>query len=159
LKRKERISVNRKANLYSFIFDPMNFSLAKYDAKVLMAFGETFTEEKGEFLNWLLKNGYPELAALSSAIKGSEEAVKWLLMNRYRHFAALDAAIDKQQPAYRWLLANGHDFLAVFSDAVNQNPVAMQWFKKHDLGVFLLLAKKIHDFRENQTYDYHKMHF
>jgi len=137
----------------------MNFSLAKYDTKVLMAFSETFSEEDGAFLKWLLTNGYPELAALSSAIKGSDEAVKWLLMNNYRHYAALDAAIDKQLPAYRWLLANGHDFLAVFSDTVNQNPVAMQWFKKHDLGIFLLLAKKIHDFRENQTYDYHKMHF
>lgn len=137
----------------------MNYSLAKYDVKVLVAFGETFSEENGEFLNWLVKNGYPELAALSSAIRGSEEAVRWLLTNKYRHYAALDAAIDKQLPAYRWLLANGHDLLAVFSDAVNQNSVAISWFKKHDLGIFLMLAKKINDFRENQTYDYHKIHF
>ena len=137
----------------------MNLSLAKYDIKVLMAFGETFSEKDGVFLNWLLKNKYPELAALSSAIRGSEEAVKWLVMNKYRHYAALDAAIDKQMPAYRWLIANGHDFLAVFADAVNRNPVAMQWFKKHDLGIFLMLAKKIYDYRENQTFDYHKMHF
>jgi len=142
-----------------YIWPDMNFSLAKYDAKVLMAFSETFSEEDGAFLQWLLNNGYPELAALSSAIRGSEEAVKWLLTNKYRHYAALDAAIDKQLPAYRWLLANGHDFLAVFADAVNRNPVALHWFKKHHLEIFILLAKKIHDFRENQTFDYHKIHF
>ncbi len=137
----------------------MNFSLAKYDAKVLLAFGETFTESDGAFLNWLLKNGYPELAALSSAIRGSEDAVQWLLNNKFKHYAALDAAIDGDVKAYNWLLANGHDILAVFSDAVNKNLNAINWFNKHNLMIFNHLAKKINAFRDNQTYDYHKLHF
>ena len=137
----------------------MNLSLAKYDPKVLMAFGETFTEEDGAFLNWLLKNGYPELAALSSAIRGSEEALSWLLNNKYRHYAALDAAIDGKQDAYNWLLTNGHDILALFTDAVNKKPDAVRWFNKHNLQIFNHLAKKINIFRDNQTFDYHKLHF
>ena len=137
----------------------MNLSLAKYDIKVLMAFGETFSEEDSAFYDWLLNNGYPELAALSSAIRGSEEATQWLLTNKYRHYAALDSAIDGKVDAYNWLLANGHDILAVFADAVNKKPNAINWLNTHNLEIFNHLARKINGFRDNQTFDYHKLHF
>ena len=54
-----------------------------------MAFGETFTEKDGAFHKWLLQNGYPELAALSSAIRGSYEAADWLMKNNFPQFAAI----------------------------------------------------------------------
>ena len=54
--------------------------MLNYPPKVLMAFGETFDENEKRY-NWLLHNGYPELAALSSAILGREEDFTWLMAN------------------------------------------------------------------------------
>jgi len=133
--------------------------MLSYPPKILMAFGETFSEEKGEFLNWLLENGYPELSALSNGIRGSKEAAAWLFKNKFPHFAAFDNAVGGSEQAYKWLLDNEHDLLAVFVDAINNNMEALAWFKNHDLEIFIHLSRKIRNFRENQTFDYHKLHF
>jgi len=68
-----------------------------YPPKILLAFGETFNDNGDNFHQWLLENGYPELAALSSGIKGSKEAIDWLLKNKYPQYAAFDDAIDKNR--------------------------------------------------------------
>ena len=124
-----------------------------------MAFGETFSDDDGEFLQWLVDNGYQELAALSSGIKGSEEAAIWLIKNKYGSLAALDHAINGSAPAYKWLIDNEHDLLAVFVDAINNNTESLAWFKNNKLEIFIHLSRKIRMFRENQTFDYHKLHF
>lgn len=134
-------------------------AMLDYPPKILLAFGETFSETDGAFHRWLLENGYPELAALSSAIRGSYEAADWLLKNKYPHFAALDGAIDKQPKAYAWLRQYGYDFLVIFADAVNQRPEAEQWLRHNNLPLFLRLAEKIRRFRDSQTFNYHKIHF
>jgi len=92
-----------------------------YPPKILMAFGETFGDEGENFYKWLLENGYPELAALSSGIRGSKEAIEWLLKNKYPQYAALDGAIDKQAGAYAWLRKFKFNFLTVFADALMKN--------------------------------------
>jgi len=132
--------------------------MVDYPVKVLIAFGETFAGNE-ELLNWLLNNGYPELAALSSAIRGSEEAFKWLMANGFPELAALDSAIDEDKKAYDWLNYHKHFFLAVLSDACHNQPEAIAWLTRHDLKIFLLIAAKIRHFRDNQTFDYHKIHF
>lgn len=130
-----------------------------YDTKVLMAFGETFSEEDGEFLNYLLTNGYPELAALSSGIRGSNEAVAWLFKNKYPHFAAFDNAVCGSVGAYSWLIENDQNLLAVLVDAINNDTKALAWFKNRNLEIFIHISRKIRNFREGQTFDYHKIHF
>lgn len=130
-----------------------------YPVKILMAFGETFEPEGDEFYNWLLENGYPELAALSSGIKGSKEAIAWLMKNKFPQFAAFDGAIDKDVKAIGWLVKHKFDFLVVFADAINKKPEALKWLKSKDLGVFLRLAGKISAYGDKQSFDYHKLHF
>lgn len=130
-----------------------------YPAKIWLAFGETFTEKGQPFVDWLMKNGYPELGALSHAIRGSEEALGWLMKNRFFHLAALDGAIDQDQKAYKWLHDHGHLFLIVFADACHGSKNAVDWFKKNELVAFLTIAGKIKEWRDGQTFDYHKLHF
>ena len=43
-----------------------------------MAFGCTFEPGGEEFFEWLMRNGYPELGALSNTIQGDHEAKDWL---------------------------------------------------------------------------------
>ena len=133
--------------------------MLQYPPKVLLAFGETFTETDGAFLNWLLHNGYPELAALSSAIRGSYDAQNWLLKNKFPHLAVLDEAIDNKMEAYGWLKKYNYDFLIVFVDAIHEKKEALNWLEKKNLQLFIRLAVKIRNFRDNQTFDYHKYPF
>ena len=44
--------------------------MTHYPIKILMAFGCTFEPEGDEFFEWLMRNGYPELGALSQTIQG-----------------------------------------------------------------------------------------
>jgi hypothetical protein len=81
------------------------------------------------------------------------------MKHKYQHYAALDAAIDKNQAAYAWLMKYEFYFLAVLADAVNEKPDAIAWLRKKELDIFLLIAEKIRNFRNNQTFDYHKLHF
>ena len=74
-----------------------------YDVKILTAFAMTFDNQGEDFYQWLLNNGYPELAALSEAIKGSKLAFKWLIDNKYHHLAAIDSVLDGSQNAKIWL--------------------------------------------------------
>ncbi|MFH1122008.1 MAG: hypothetical protein V1775_19475 [Bacteroidota bacterium] len=140
------------------VFNLISDSMLDYPVKILIAFGETFSGND-EILGWLLKNGYPELAALSSAIRGSEQAFGWLMTHGYPQLAALDSAIDDDKKAYAWLNHHKHYFLAVLSDAVHNQPGAIDWLTRNDLKVFLMIAAKIRHFRDNQIFDHHKMHF
>lgn len=74
-----------------------------YDVKILTAFAMTFDANGEPFNQWLLNNGYPELAALSDAIKGSKLAFQWLVKNKYYHFAAFDSILDDSKDARFWL--------------------------------------------------------
>jgi hypothetical protein len=90
--------------------------LLKYPAKILVAFGEAIGDNK-EIQDWLLKNGYPELAALAFSIRGSNEAFTWLMKNDHLSLAALDSAIDEDPKAYQWLIDNHLPTHVVFADA------------------------------------------
>ena len=138
---------------------PTLHKMLSYDPKILMAFGETFSEEDGEFHKLLMESGYSELAALSSGIRGSQEATVWLMKNKYSHLAAFDNAVGGSVQAYKWLVENDQNLLAVFVDAINDDTEALIWFKKHKLEIFIHLSRKIRTFREGQTFDYHKLHF
>ena len=132
--------------------------MLNYPPKIILAFGETISGNN-EILNWLLKNGYGELAALSYSIRGSQEAFTWLMNNGYTHFAALDSAIDNDAKAYKWLGDHKYPFLIVFADACHGKKEAMDWMVRNNLTGMLRVTQKIREFRYNQIYDYHKMHF
>jgi hypothetical protein len=129
-----------------------------YPPKIIAAWGETFFGNQ-EIMNWLLKNGFPELAALSYAIQGSEDAFDWLMNNGFPHLAALDSAIDNDPKAYLWLKAQRLYFSAVFADACRGNGEAIEWFIRHDLRSVLRITQRIRELRDSHTFDYHKLHF
>jgi mono/diheme cytochrome c family protein len=107
--------------------------MEEYPVKVLLAFGETF-KGNAELHRWLMENGYPE-------------------------FAALDSAIDNKVGAYLWLRNNDFEILAAFADACNRKTEAAAWLKERGLEVFLYLADCINHFRDNQYFDHHKKRF
>ena len=135
------------------------YTMLNYEPKILLAFGETFDENGEEFFKWLLDNGYPELAALSSCIKGSKEARDWLMKNKLTHFAAFDGAIDGKADAIEWLSEHDFHFYIVFAEAIHKKAQALKWFRDNNLEMFVHLAGKISGYADRQTFDYHKIHF
>lgn len=129
-----------------------------YPAKIWLAFGESVNGNE-EILNWLMDNGYPELAALAQAVRGSEQATDWLLSQKYYHLAALDAAIDEDMRAYEWLNRHRHFFLIIFADACRGKPAAIRWFTDRGLEGILNIAVTIKKLRDNTTFDYHRKNF
>lgn len=124
-----------------------------------MAFAQTFEDNGAEFNKWLLENGYPELSALSEAIRGSERATKWLMDNKFYHLAALDAAIDNKTAAFQWLQRYDYKIRVLLVEAVHGNQSAINILTTNNLDIFLIIAQKIRKYLDNKTFDYHKMNF
>lgn len=134
--------------------------LQKYPVKILIAFGEAI-DGNVEIYKWLLNNGYPELAALTSAIHASRDALAWLLKN-HPMLAILSNAMDREKYAINWLIKNNQDFLLKFAEACNNDQKARRWFAENNLEIFNLLAEKISEVLKQQKrehFDYHKFSF
>lgn len=129
----------------------------RYKVEVLIAFGEALKGNK-EIYNWLLNNGYPELAALSNSIRGSNKAFDWLLKN-YPQLAALDHVIDGHPAPLPWLKKHGYDFYIIFAHACQKRPEALDYLKKRKLKVYLYLADIINQCLKDKEHDYHKKRF
>jgi hypothetical protein len=134
---------------------------SNYDPKIVLALGEAINRNF-EIHQWLLQNGYPELAALASSLQADVQAFQWLLKNGYPQFAAFSNAIDEDTGAYEWLAKNNFRLLAILVDAAYLKPEALRFLKEQKLEIFLRLALKIRKMKEEQhrEYDfYYKMHF
>lgn len=135
--------------------------MVHYPAKIIVAFGEAI-DGNTKIYKWLLNNGYPELAALTSSIHAHKDAFEWLLKH-YPKYAVLSNAIDGEKNAIEWLKRYKLNFLVTFAEACNRkDKKAMNWLKKNNLELFISLAEKIHDILVQQrrdASDYHKLNF
>lgn len=132
--------------------------LETYPTKILLAFTEAVGGNEDLF-EWLLKNGYPELALLSKSIRGGEASNQILIQQNFPQFAAFDAAIHGDVNAIIWLKKHKFVFLIRLADASRGTEIALKWFAKKDLKIFIMLSKKIKSFIDSQVFDVHKKHF
>ena len=135
--------------------------MVHYPIKILIAFGEALTGNTKIF-NWLLNNGYPELAALANSLQTNDEAFDWLMKNGYPQYAALSNAVDDFEDAYEWLKAHKFDLLVLIADASKGDISAIKELENKGLKMFTIIAKKIQYIKDQQQRaydDYHKIHF
>ncbi|MEI6822992.1 MAG: hypothetical protein WCL51_13750 [Bacteroidota bacterium] len=116
--------------------------MLEYDVKILLAFGKAL-DGYNEYFEWLLNNGYPELAALSNAIRGDEGAVQWLLKSNYPQYGVLSNAMDNETNAVQWLIDFKDEFLLQFAQASRGNEDSIEWLRRKQLNIFIMLAEKI----------------
>jgi len=133
--------------------------MTHYPTKILMAFGCTFEPEGDEFFEWLMRNGYPELGALSQTIQGDTKAKDWLMEHGFPHLAAIDSVIDKEPKAEEWLIKNHFEVNLAFAKAINRDDDAIEWLEKKELQVFIILADKIRKYLDDKYLNFHKIHF
>ncbi len=132
-------------------------SLLDYDAKILLAWNESLKGDR-RFTDFLLHNGFPELAALSRAILSDVDALKWLMDNGYPEFAILSDAIDDEDEAIAWLEKYHCDFLSKFAAACRKDDEAIKWFVDNKLDIFILIIRTIHDILLFQSWDSSDVH-
>jgi hypothetical protein len=135
--------------------------LYEYPPKILIATGEAIARNV-KIHQWLLKNGYPELAAFAATLQADKEAFTWLMTHGFNHLAAFCNAVDGDEKAKQWLIDHHFDFLLVLLGAVEENPKAIAWLKQNNLKIFIVIVQKIIKLKEEQHRDYndyHKVHF
>ena len=116
--------------------------MTHYPAKILMAFACTFESEQGdEFADWLMRNGYPELVALSQTIQGDTKAKDWLMEHGFPQLAAIDSVN------------------LAFAKAINRDDDATDWLEKHELQILIVIADKIRNYLDDKYLNFHKIHF
>ena len=133
-------------------------NLYDYPVKILLALEMAISGDK-EFFDWLLKNGFPELAALSNAIRGNTDAINWLTANGYRHFAAFDAASVDDDNAMNWLEKHEFHFLSTLAKASRGQQESIDKLNSMGLEIFVRIAWRIKEFADGQTFDYHRLPF
>lgn len=131
--------------------------LTDYDTKVLIAFNLSLNGEK-KFTNFLMENGFPELAALSAAIHSDTDALQWLLDHGWPEFAILSNAIDNEEHAIAWLDKYNCLFLSTFAAACRKDEEAIRWFAENDLDLFLIMIRNIQQILLHQAWDSSDVH-
>ncbi|MBE6346527.1 MAG: hypothetical protein E7067_04890 [Lentimicrobiaceae bacterium] len=134
-------------------------TMLDYPVKILMALAMTFDEEGEPFHRWLLENGYPELAALSDAIKGSDNATEWLMKNKYYHLVAFDAAIDNKAEARKWLERYNYPILILLADAINHKESSIKYLIDNKLDIYVVLSQKIRKALTKDSFNPYKINF
>ena len=87
-----------------------NKGLEKYDAKILLAWGESI-DGNSKITQWFMKNSYIELGLFHYALRNEKRSREWLLNNGYPHLMALINGIEGRQNALVWLKTHGYDIL------------------------------------------------
>ncbi|MCQ2264277.1 MAG: hypothetical protein MJZ70_08325 [Bacteroidales bacterium] len=127
-------------------------SLLDYDPKILLAWGEALKGDR-RFTDFLMNNGFPELAALARAILSDTDALQWLMENGYPEFSILSDAIDDEDEAIEWLEKAHCDFLSKFAAACRKDDAAIKWFVDNELHGFIPFIRTIHDILLFQSWD------
>lgn len=131
--------------------------IKEYPAKVLLAWAEAI-EGNIKIRDWLLKNGYQELAIFTYAIRNLEEPREWLVKNNHPHLMALIEGAEGNIKATEWLKKNGFSALAEVALMGDGNIEAEKWLAKHGHKELIYIGTKINHLKsdiEDRNNDYH----
>ena len=92
---------------------------------------------------WLVINGFTELADFSDAVFDDEKAFRRLMQGKHYELAAIVDVLGGKVEAKKWLLLNGFREHAALCDAVEENKSAIMWLNKFGHPGWLLVAKAI----------------
>jgi len=114
-----------------------------YDKETFARLCKLIQQEDEESRNWLMNNGYRELAEFWDAIDGVEKSFSWLMENGHRPLAAAVDAISGNDKAKVWLLQSGYRQIAAFVDACSGSASAVNWLVQNREPGWIMVAKEI----------------
>jgi len=114
-----------------------------YENSALLKLCALIREEEGA-RQWLIDNGYRELAEFWEANERVEKSFRWLLENNHRELAALVDALHSEEKAKMFLVKAGHPELAAVVDAADGNKTAVVFLLKSGNKGWLAVAREIY---------------
>lgn len=131
----------------------------QYPAKVLLAWAAAIRGD-AKISQWLMKNGYSELAIFEYALYHKEDARQWLLQNGFEHLMATIAAAEGDAKAMHWLETYQWEVLAHVARVADGYEPSEEWLKLRGHGEMLLVAREmraVKDEIERDNNDVHKI--
>ena len=136
----------------------MKINRIDYPVKVLVIWSEAIGGNR-EMRDWLMKNGFRELAMFVYGIYNMDEARKWLMDNGFPHFMALLNGIEGKEDAVKWLEQHNFAVMAKVAKAADGYYAERDWLMQND-KLFALIAQRIKyikdQIHENNS-DYHRI--
>jgi hypothetical protein len=130
-----------------------------YPAKVILAWAEAISGNR-EIRDWLMQNGYPELAVFVFALHNQPEPRQWLMDNGFPHLMALINGAEGKPNAILWLRNNGYDILEKMARAADNNEDALLWLFEngyHDMATVAQRMRKVKNDIEENNSDVHRI--
>ncbi len=129
-----------------------------YPVKILVAWGEAITGNI-KIRDWLMKNGYTELALFTYALRNNDEAKLWLIKNNFQHLTALVNGIEGNKQALRWLEEYDFNLLKKMAIAADNDTRAMEDLMRSDklLAMLAMKMEAVKDEIERDNNDAHKI--
>lgn len=129
----------------------------QYPAKVLLAWGEAISGNR-EIRNWLMANGYEELALTCHAMHHVQSARSWLMANHHPHLMALVSGAEGNPEAIQWLDRFGFSYLKEVALGADNDDEAVKRLLKAGQREWAGIALKIRAVKNQIEADNNDMH-
>jgi len=129
----------------------------QYPAKVLLAWGEAISGNS-EIRDWLMANGYPELALTCHALRLTDSARSWLLANGHPHLMALVSGSEGNAQAIVWLDKFGFNFLKDVALGADNDDEAITRLLKANQREWAGISLKIRAVKNQIETEHNDMH-
>jgi hypothetical protein len=105
--------------LWDFIFILVKIMTQGYPAKIILAWAEAVGGNR-ELRDWLMHNGYMELALFVFAAHLKKDARTWLMKEGFPHLMATLSCAEGDEKACQWLSNHDYEVLAMVGKAAYQ---------------------------------------
>ena len=119
-----------------------NLKNLSYPPKILIAWAEAISGNN-QIRDWLMQNGYQELAIFTYAVRNKDDARQWLMDNGCAHLLAMINAVERNDIALQWLRRFNFTILEKMALSADGHEDAHQWLIKNGHKDFAYIAKKI----------------
>lgn len=129
----------------------------KYPTKIIVAWGEAISGNV-KIREWLLNNGFPELAVFTFALRNKTEARNWLMEHKFPHLMALIRGIEGEEGARKWLLQHNFKLLFLMALAADNDEIAMKKLRDLPEKEWALIAERMQIVKNNIERDNNDIH-
>ena len=129
----------------------------QYPAKVLLAWGEAISGNR-EIRDWLMQNGYAELALTCHALHLDDSARSWLMANQHPHLMALVSGSEGDAQAIQWMEEFGFNYLKDVALGADNDDEAVKRLIKAGQREWAGIALKIRSVKNQIESDNNDMH-
>lgn len=111
-----------------------------YSKEAIEKLTDFIHKDSADTFNWLVNNGYTELAMLKDAVLGDGKSLEWLMRNKKIHLAAFVNAVREDTKAFDILFKLKVFHWAATANIINGDDKAAGWLKVNKLDHYILLA-------------------